>query len=74
MIDPQQQANQWLRKKEEKNGVAITTMRDGNLLRTLENCIRLGKPLLLEDLSESIEPALEPVLQKAVCIYMYIYI
>ena len=66
MIDPQQQANQWLRKKEEKNGVAITTMRDGNLLRTLENCIRLGKPLLLEDLSEMIEPALEPVLQKAV--------
>jgi dynein heavy chain len=66
MIDPQQQANQWLRKKEEKNGVAITTMRDGNLLRTLENCIRLGKPLLLEDLSEQIEPALEPVLQKAV--------
>lgn len=66
MIDPQQQANQWLRKKEEKNGVAITTMRDPNLLRILENCIRLGKPLLLEDLGETIEPALEPVLQKAV--------
>ena len=66
MIDPQQQANQWLRKKEEKNGVAITTMRDPNLLRILENCIRLGKPLILEDLSEMIEPALEPVLQKAV--------
>jgi dynein heavy chain, axonemal len=66
MIDPQQQANQWLRKKEEKNGVAIATMRDPNLLRILENCIRNGKPLLLEDLGEQIEPALEPVLQKAV--------
>ena len=66
MIDPQMQANQWLRKKEEKNGVIITTMRDINLLRALENCIRLGKPLLLEDLSEQIEPALEPVLQKAI--------
>eukprot|EP01042_Synura_sphagnicola_P024645 gene24645-31548_t len=60
------QANVWIRKKEESNGVVITTMRDPNLLRALENCIRLGKPLLLEDVGEQIEPALEPVLQKAV--------
>ena len=51
---------------EEKNSVMISTMRNSNLLRVLENCIRLGKPLLLEDLSEQMEPALEPVLQKAV--------
>jgi len=66
MIDPQMQANQWLRKKEENNNVMITTMRDPNLLRALENCIRLGKPLILEDLGEQLEPALEPVLQKAI--------
>ena len=66
MIDPQMQANAWLRNKEKVNGILITTMRDINLLRLLENAIRLGKPLLLEDLSEQIEPALEPVLQKAI--------
>ena len=66
MIDPQQQANQWIRKMEEKNNLQVTTMRDPNLLRALENCIRLGRPLLVEDLGETIEPALEPVLQKAV--------
>lgn len=66
MIDPQMQANQWLRKKEENNSVMITTMRDINLLRVLENCIRLGKPLILEDLGEQLEPALEPILQKAI--------
>ena len=65
MIDPQQQANQWIRKKEEKNDVAIITMEDPNLVRTLENCIRLGKSLLIEDLGEYIEPALETVLQKS---------
>jgi dynein heavy chain, axonemal len=66
MIDPQNQANQWIRHLEEKNGLMITTMRDPNLLRIVETCIRNGKPLLLEDLSEQLEPALEPVLMKAV--------
>jgi hypothetical protein len=31
----------------------------------LQTCIRNGKPLLLEDLGEYLEPSLEPVLQKA---------
>jgi dynein heavy chain len=66
MIDPQMQANTWLRKKEEANNVQITTMGDNNLLRVLEKCIRLGLPLLLEDLQETMEPALEPILQKAI--------
>jgi dynein heavy chain len=66
MIDPQQQANAWIRQMGEPLGLQITTMRDPNLLRTLESCIRLGRPLLLEDLGETLEPALEPVLQKAV--------
>lgn len=66
MIDPQMQANAWIRKMEEKNHLAVTTMRDPNLLRVLESCIRLGRPLLLEDCLENLEPALEPVLQKAV--------
>ena len=66
MIDPQQQANKWLRKMESANDLAITTMSDINLLRTLENCIRVGKPLLIEEIGEQIEPALEPVLQKAI--------
>ena len=50
---------------EEKNEMAMTKMNDINLLRTLETCIRNGKPLMLEDIGESLEPALEPVLQRA---------
>jgi dynein heavy chain len=65
MIDPQNQANTWIRKMEQKNGLEITTMSDVNLLRSIENCIRVGKPLLIEDVHEHIEPALEPVLQRA---------
>lgn len=45
--------------------VQVTTMTNAKLLRSLENCIRVGRPLLIEDITEHIEPALEPVLQKA---------
>jgi dynein heavy chain len=65
MIDPQGQSNKWLKNMEEKNGMQMTKMNDINLLRTLENCIRVGKPLMLEDIGENLEPALEPVLQRA---------
>ena len=65
MIDPQGQANKWLKNLEEKNDMQMTKMNDINLLRTLESCIRVGKPLMLEDIGETLEPALEPVLQRA---------
>jgi len=65
MIDPQAQANRWIRKMEEKDGLMTTTMSDINLLRSLESAIRNGKPLLIEDVHEAIEPALETVLQRA---------
>ena len=66
MIDPQGQANRWVRKMEAAADISITTMKDINLLRSLENCVRVGKPLLIEDVEENIEPALEPILQRAV--------
>ncbi|KAH8088732.1 dynein light chain binding protein [Aureococcus anophagefferens] len=65
MIDPQAQANKWIRKMMERSDLLTTTMTDINLLRVLENAIRNGKPLLIEDVHEQIEPALEPVLAKA---------
>jgi dynein heavy chain, axonemal len=65
MIDPQSQAHRWIKKMHEKDDIEVTTMSNINLLRTLENCIRVGKPLLIEDVGEHVEPALEPVLQKA---------
>ena len=40
-------------------------MNDPNMLRSLESCIRIGAPLLVEDIGEFLDPALEPVLQNA---------
>lgn len=64
MIDPQEQANRWIRNKERENGLKVIKLSDGQFLRTLENCVRIGMPILLEDVGESIDPALEPILLK----------
>merc|ERR1711871_511491 len=47
------------------NGLATTRINDINLLRTLEQCIRIGRPLLIEDIGEVLDPSLESTLQKA---------
>ncbi|KAM6471116.1 dynein axonemal heavy chain 6 [Liasis olivaceus] len=64
MIDPQDQANRWIRNKEAKCGLRIIKLTDSGFLRTLENAIRLGLPVLLEEIKETLDPALEPILLK----------
>ncbi|XP_065911794.1 dynein axonemal heavy chain 6-like [Dysidea avara] len=64
MIDPQDQANRWIRTMERRNGLKIIKLTDPNFLRTLENAIRIGQPVLLEEVEETLDPALEPVLLK----------
>uniref|UniRef100_A0A4W5KGE0 Dynein heavy chain ATP-binding dynein motor region domain-containing protein n=1 Tax=Hucho hucho TaxID=62062 RepID=A0A4W5KGE0_9TELE len=62
MIDPQDQANRWIRSKETKKGLKVIKLTDSGFLRTLENAIRMGMPVLLEELKETVDPALEPIL------------
>lgn len=66
MIDPQGQANKWIKNMEMKRGLECCKLNNPNLLRVLEACIRNGKPMLIEDIGESLDPSLEPVLQKAI--------
>ena len=65
MIDPQQQGNIWVRKMEEKNQLK-RVKQQGDFLRTLENSIQFGTPVLLEDVQEELDPSLEPLLLKQV--------
>ncbi|KAI8732070.1 dynein heavy chain 6, axonemal isoform X3, partial [Biomphalaria glabrata] len=64
MIDPQEQANRWIRNREALNNLKIIKLSNSNFLRTLEACIRAGLPVLMEDVGEALDPALEPVLLK----------
>jgi dynein heavy chain len=64
MIDPQGQANRWIKKTEKANRLEVTKMNNANLLRVFENNIRNGTPVLIEDISEFIDPSIENVLSK----------
>lgn len=62
MIDPQGQANKWIKHSEKENRLSVIKFTDADYMRTLENCIQFGTPLLLENVGEEIDPSLEPLL------------
>uniref|UniRef100_A0A8C7CH11 Dynein axonemal heavy chain 12 n=1 Tax=Oncorhynchus kisutch TaxID=8019 RepID=A0A8C7CH11_ONCKI len=64
MIDPQGQANKWVKNMEKANCLHIIKLSDGDFVRTLENCIQFGTPVLLENIGEELDAILEPLLLK----------
>ena len=66
MIDPQGQANRWIRNMFAQANLQIIKLTEKDFLRTLENAIRYGAPVLLENVEEELDPSLEPVLLKQV--------
>jgi len=64
MIDPQLQANQWVRKWK-ADQLKILRLSQGNYARELEGAISYGKTALLENIGETLDPLLEPLLLKA---------
>ncbi|XP_069499778.1 dynein axonemal heavy chain 12 [Ambystoma mexicanum] len=62
MIDPQGQANKWIKNSEKDNQLNVIKLTDSDYMRTLENCIQFGTPLLLENVAEELDPSLEPLL------------
>lgn len=69
MIDPQEQANRWIRNLEKANNLQIIKMNDPHLNRCVENCVRQGLPMLIEDIDEKINPSLKPVLQRETYVF-----
>ena len=49
---------------EKANNLQVIKLTDGNYLRSLENSIQFGYPVLLENVGEELDPSLEPLLQK----------
>ena len=63
-IDPQNQANKWIKKMELTRKLNIIKLTDTNFIRTLENSVQFGNPVLLENVGEELDPVLQPILLK----------
>uniref|UniRef100_A0A094ZX25 Dynein heavy chain 7, axonemal n=1 Tax=Schistosoma haematobium TaxID=6185 RepID=A0A094ZX25_SCHHA len=64
MIDPQGQANKWIKNMEKDTGITVVKLTDNDFIRNLENGIQFGTPILLENVGEDLDPSLEPLLLK----------
>ncbi|XP_037908989.1 dynein heavy chain 3, axonemal [Hermetia illucens] len=66
MIDPQGQANKWVKNMERNNNLKVIKQTDENYMRVVELAIRYGHPVLLENVGESIDSNLFSVLERNV--------
>ncbi|KAI5636077.1 dynein heavy chain and region d6 of dynein motor domain-containing protein [Phthorimaea operculella] len=64
MIDPQGQANKWVKTMEKANDLQVLKFSDGHYMRVLETCLEYGKPALFECVLEDVEAPLDPILLK----------
>jgi len=64
MIDPQGQANRFLKLSQAKMQIKTVKASDATkkIVQTLEMGIRLGQPVLIENVVETLDPFLDPVL------------
>lgn len=62
LIDPQGQANTWVRNIHRNDNLQVCKASNEKFMKTIENAIRLGLPCLLENVGDSLDAALEPVL------------
>ncbi|CAD8045721.1 unnamed protein product [Paramecium sonneborni] len=68
MIDPQLQANEWIKNMEDIKVLLIlnSTQPPQQVQLQLEHAIQIGYPVLLENLGQSIDPLYEPILQQKI--------
>lgn len=61
----QGQAVRWIKNMEAKSGLKVLSLSAPDMVRQLENAVQFGRPVLLADVMEEMDPVLEPLLAKA---------
>ena len=62
-IDPQNQANKWIKKMYKDKLIVMTTKKE-NYINILENALQTGQQCLIQDIGEDIDPSLMPILNR----------
>ena len=66
LLDPNGYANRWLKIQLKKYGLVISKFSSKECIKLLLNAIPLGKPVLIEDVDETPDPAFDPILYRCV--------
>ncbi|RZF38667.1 hypothetical protein LSTR_LSTR003473, partial [Laodelphax striatellus] len=63
-IDPQGQANRWIKNIGKSTGLKVSKLTDKDLMRALQSAVRFGKEVLIENVLEELDPALDTILTR----------
>lgn len=71
MIDPQGQANKWIKTMENLNNISVVKMSNSNYMTSIRLAIEHGLPVLLEDIQEDIDATLGMIKNSLIFIILF---